>query len=322
MDDYDIKEKLNLEYLSHKDLEFKAKNRETLSFKFKPDSQFYLFGIELYYDEYSKEEKTVKYFMKDKNNLDIDLILNKKGKYKLIIYYYDLPLYDENRTKKELIYYPIVDSDSKEFKEFSDEELLITQPFEQSLTKIKLKCINHKNQNIIAKRIEKFEFECEEKGIEVISTFYPIEAKIVNINKTEGNKYIFYFGFNEKNKFILVFKFLIDNIPVNEIIYFVDYNEEIDIPLSIPKVYNKDIILVEPIFTSLKIGKEAILKFKSDVTNTIILTNLQWFTFEKNKDGIFEAKITPQTDNIYVLNKKNNSDNEATTTMILDVEKN
>ena len=43
MYDYDIMDKLKLEYLSHKDLEFKAKNRETLSFKFKSDSQFSLF---------------------------------------------------------------------------------------------------------------------------------------------------------------------------------------------------------------------------------------------------------------------------------------
>ena len=142
------------------------------------------------------------------------------------------------------------------------------------------------------------------------------------MERIEGNKYIFYFGFNEKNKFILVFKFLIDNIPINEIVYFVNYNEEIDIPLSKPKVYNKDIILIDPIFTSLKVGKESTLKFKSDVTNSIILTNMQWFTFEKNQDGIFETKITPQADNIYVLNKKNDSNNETTTSMILDVEKN
>ena len=142
------------------------------------------------------------------------------------------------------------------------------------------------------------------------------------MERIEGNKYIFYFGFNEKNKFILIFKFLIDNIPINEIVYFVNYNEELEIPLSKPKIYNKDIILIDPIFTSLKIGKESTLKFKSDVTHSIILTNLQWLTFEKNQDGIFEAKIAPQADNIYVLKKKDDSNNGTTTSMILDVEKN
>ena len=80
------------------------------------------------------------------------------------------------------------------------------------------------------------------------------------MERIEGNKYIFYFGFNEKNKFILIFKFLIDNIPINEIVYFVNYNEELEIPLSKPKIYNKDIILIDPIFTSLKIGKESTWK--------------------------------------------------------------
>ena len=42
MDDYDIIDKLKLESISHKDIEFKAKNREKFSFKFKPDSKIYL----------------------------------------------------------------------------------------------------------------------------------------------------------------------------------------------------------------------------------------------------------------------------------------
>ena len=90
IDDYDIMDKL--EYLSHKDLEFEAKNREKLSFKFKPDSKISVSSILLRYEEEEEvQEKLIKYYSKGLN-LDIDVIFNKKGKYTLSLYFKDLSL--------------------------------------------------------------------------------------------------------------------------------------------------------------------------------------------------------------------------------------
>lgn len=88
-----------------------------------------------------------------------------------------------------------------------------------------------------------------------------------------------------------------------------------------PNVYENDIILIDKIFTQLKIGKEAILKFKSDVYNEIIVINGEWLHFKKNQDGIFEVKITPTIDEIYIMFKKGKSNNDAETSMILSVAK-
>ena len=68
-------------------------------------------------------------------------------------------------------------------------------------------------------------------------------------------------------------------------------------------------------------GKEVTLKFKSDVVDEIIVTNGQWLYIKKNNEGIFEAKFTPATDEIFIL-KKNGNSNEGTTSMIFKVEKN
>ena len=66
-------------------------------------------------------------------------------------------------------------------------------------------------------------------------------------------------------------------------------------------------------------GKEVTLKFKSNVTNEIIVTNSQWLSFKKNNDGIFFVFLTPKVDEIYIL-KKDKSDT-GTTSMIFKVEK-
>ena len=50
-DDYDFMDKLQLESLSHKNLEFKAKNREKLIFKFNPDSKIKIKDVELQLDD-------------------------------------------------------------------------------------------------------------------------------------------------------------------------------------------------------------------------------------------------------------------------------
>ncbi len=57
-------------------------------------------------------------------NLDIEVIFNKKGKYVLWIKYLDLNI--DTIYSKDLVYYPIVEKDAEEFKEFSEEEMIIT----------------------------------------------------------------------------------------------------------------------------------------------------------------------------------------------------
>ena len=114
IDDYDIMDKLNLESMSHKDLEFKAKNREKLSFKFKSDAKIKISSIDLKLEKEDKEiKKVTKYYMGN-NNLDIDVIFNKKGKYILNIYYYNLSPDKKNNSFESLRYYPIVSFDAKE----------------------------------------------------------------------------------------------------------------------------------------------------------------------------------------------------------------
>ena len=139
--------------------------------------------------------------MKDKK-LDVEVIFNKKGKYKLKINYLDLNSKENNNYDKYLTYYPIIASDAKEQKKYSEEELLITEPFEDSLNKIKLKYISQKNQNIIANRIEKFEFEWEDTDIIIDVDYYPSNSKVLTKELEEKNKYIFYFAINEKKKIL------------------------------------------------------------------------------------------------------------------------
>ena len=100
-----------------------------------------------------------------------------------------------------------------------------------------------------------------------------------------------------------------------------DYKGEIDIPFSSPKSYDNDIILVDPIFPKLQMGKEVTLKFKSDTVKEIIAINGEWLYFKKNEDGIFEVKITPKVDEIKILKKKENS-NGGIYSKIFKVEKN
>lgn len=243
-----------------------------------------------------------------------------RKKYKLKINYLDLNSKENNNYDKYLTYYPIIASDAKEQKKYSEEELLITEPFEDSLNKIKLKYISQKNQNIIANRIEKFEFEWEDTDIIIDVDYYPSNSKLLTKELEEKNKFIFYFGINEKKRFILKFNFSKNYDTINEIIYIVDYKGKIDIPFSLPNSYDNDIILVDPIFPKLKIGKEITLKFKSSVIKEIIITNGEWINFKKNADGIFEVKITPEVNEIFVLKKKENSDN-GDTSMTFKVEK-
>ena len=142
---------------------------------------------------------------------------------------------------------------------------------------------------------------------------------MVKKQKKENNKYIFYFGFNEKKRFYLKFEFSKNYLKRNEIVYIVDFDGDIDFPFSSEVIYNDDIILVDPLFPKLQIGKEVTLKFKSYVVDEIIITNRYWFNFKNNEDGIFEVKITPEVDKIFILNKIVNSD-KGTTSMIFKIE--
>ena len=317
MDDYDTLDKFKLESLSHKDFGFKAKNREKLFFKFKPNSEITIDSVTLKFEDKYEIIKNVTKYYKNGTNVDVEVIFNKKGNYKLLINCLDL----NTNKNKSLIYYPVVESDAEEPKEFSEGEMLITQPFEDSLNKIKLKNINQKNQNITANRIEQFEFECEDKDIIIDSYIYPDNSKILKEQKEQDGKYIFYFGFNENKKIYLEFKFYKNYNTINSIIYIVDYQGEIDIPFSSPESYDYDIILIDPIFPKLQIGKEVTLKFKSDTVNEIIAINEEWLYIKKNEDGIFEVKITPTVEELKILKKKENS-NGGIYSKVFKVEKN
>jgi len=172
------------------------------------------------------------------------------------------------------------------------------------LRKLKLKYISHKNQNIVAKRIEKFELECEDTEIDIIIETYPRKAKLIKMHKKENNKHIIYFGFNEKGKFIIQFKLKNKRMEFTDIIYKIDYNGEIDKPLLSPEIYNNDIILIEPIFTQLQFGKKTTLKFKSDVTDEIIVSNNEYIHVKKNEVGIFEITLIPKIYKIYIMKPK------------------
>ena len=92
LDDYDFMNKIGLEYMSHKDLVFKAKNYEKISLKFKPDSKYAIDDVDLQFDNQCLcLVQQVKFKITDKK-LDIDVIFNKKGKYQLTISYYDSTL--------------------------------------------------------------------------------------------------------------------------------------------------------------------------------------------------------------------------------------
>ena len=67
--------------------------------------------------------------------------------------------------------------------------------------------------------------------------------------------------------------------------------------------------------------EEATLKFKSDVTDEIIIKNyMEEYKYQKNKDGIFEVKIIPNIEMLFVTYKKNNTDDKPTLSMTLKVE--
>ena len=87
-----------------------------------------------------------------------------------------------------------------------------------------------------------------------------------------------------------------------------------------PDCYKDNLILVAPIFPKFKIGKEVILKFKSDVAKEIMVRNYDVLNFKKNAEGIFEVKITPEVEKLFILEKEDNS-KDGNVCMIFNVEK-
>ena len=216
---------------------FNAGNSQKLNFKFKPDSHIIITDIKLYSVENEKSgdeiQNSIKYFIKDKN-LDIDMIFNKKGKYKISINYFDKSLFDgtrENLQKcfKYINYYAIVESDAKEHKEFSAEEVLINQPFEDSLKLIDFKYISHKNQKISSKEAENFEFELEsesDKMYRLSSDIYPKNTDSIKVElKKINNRYVFHCTFDEDIKYIIAFNINVFDKRISRIIYIISLSE-------------------------------------------------------------------------------------------------
>ena len=98
-----------------------------------------------------------------------------------------------------------------------------------------------------------------------------------------------------------------------------DWKENPDTPFSLPDIYNDDITIIEPFYNIVKKGKKVTFKLKSDITDEIIITNKDWLTIKKNKDGIFETTITIKGDDIFIGRKT--TDSAFTTSIVYKVNK-
>ena len=153
----------------------------------------------------------------------------------------------------------------------------------------------------------------EKANIESLINIYDQQGNITNnalglvlYNK----KYIdFFYIFKKKGKYKTNIYTDYKNIKSKShvVTYYLDCEEDWkdspETPFSLPKIYNNDIIIIEPIFNIMKKGKTVTLKMKSDITDEIIITNGNWLYIKKNKDGIFETTITVKTNEV-VIGKK------------------
>ena len=153
---------------------------------------------------------------------------------KIQIIYFDNSQFDGTEASakkclKYMFYYAVVESDAKEHKEFSDEEILITRPFEDSLKMGKFKSISHKNQNVSAKDVETFEFEFnsdkwDEHGIN--SYIYPEETDSIHENVCRiDNKIIYYFSIDADIKYLITFDIVIWGHNLGTIVYIVSASD-------------------------------------------------------------------------------------------------
>ena len=120
-------------------------------------------------------------------------------------------------------------------------------------------------------------------------------------------KYIdFFYIFKKKGtyKTTIYADYAINKLKNEMVTYYLeceeDYKETPGTPFSLPENGNNEITIIEPIYNILKKGNKVTLKFKSDVTDEITVTNGQWLTIKKNKDGIFETTITIDTDEVFI----------------------
>ena len=120
-------------------------------------------------------------------------------------------------------------------------------------------------------------------------------------------KYIdFFYIFKKKGtyKTTIYADYAINKLKNEMVTYYLeceeDYKETPGTPFSLPENGNNEITIIEPIYNILKKGEKVTLKFKSDVTDEIIITNRQWLTIKKNKDGIFETTITVNADEVFI----------------------
>lgn len=119
------------------------------------------------------------------------------------------------------------------------------------------------------------------------------------------------------------FKFSTFGNTITQLVYNVEFKGKLDDFFKKPEYHDPGVFLFDPIFTNLHMEEEATLKFKSDVTDEIIIKNyMEEYRYQKNKDGIFEVKITPNIEMLFVSYKKNNTDTDdkPILSMVLKVE--
>ena len=87
-----------------------------------------------------------------------------------------------------------------------------------------------------------------------------------------------------------------------------EFEETPETPFSLPKIYNNDITIIEPIFNIMKKGEKVRIRMHSVVTDEIIITNDKWLYIKKNERDFFEATITVNTDEIFIGRKTDEKD--------------
>ena len=210
--------------------------------------------------------------------------------------------------KKWQLIYPYIS-----IEEFSKRVKFSTKFYEFFTTNLLYHTMKVKSKHII--RFNKIN---EKANIESLINIYDQQGNITNnalglvlYNK----KYIdFFYIFKKKGKYKTNIYTDYKNIKSKShvVTYYLDCQEDWkdspDTPFSLPKIYNNDITIIEPIFNIMKKGKNVTLKLKSDVTEEIIITNGNWLYIKKNKDGIFEITLTVNTDEIFIGRKTNKED--------------
>ena len=87
-----------------------------------------------------------------------------------------------------------------------------------------------------------------------------------------------------------------------------EFEETPETPFSLPKIYNNDITIIEPVFNIMKKGEKVRIRMHSVITDEIIITNDKWLYIKKNERDFFEATITVNTDEIFIGRKTDEKD--------------